>query len=93
MYYVYLLTNQRLNVLYTGVSNDLLRRVYEHKNKLLKGFTQKYNVDCLVYYEVHTDINNAIAREKQIKGWSRQKKNALIKQFNPSWKDLYEDLC
>jgi putative endonuclease len=93
VYYVYLLTNQRLNVLYTGVSNDLLRRVYEHKNKLLKGFTQKYNVDCLVYYEVHTDINNAIAREKQIKGWSRQKKNALIKQFNPSWKDLYEDLC
>jgi putative endonuclease len=93
VYYVYLLSNKRLNVLYTGVTNDLVRRVYEHKNKLQKGFTQKYNVDNLVYYEAHADIMNAIAREKQIKAWSRHKKNTLIAQFNPNWKDLYEELC
>ena len=92
-YYIYLLANKRATVLYTGVTNDLIRRVYEHKNKLQKGFTLKYNVDQLVYYEVYADINDAISREKQIKGWARQKKNDLINGFNPSWKDLYDGLC
>lgn len=72
--YVYLLANKHNNVLYTGVTNDLIRRVYEHKNKLVTGFTQKYNVDRLVYYEVCSGILVAIEREKQIKGWSRKKR-------------------
>jgi len=92
-YYIYLLTNKHNNVLYTGVTNDLIRRVYEHKNKVQKGFTEKYNVDRLVYYEMYNDISDAITREKQIKGWTRKKKNELISQFNPKWKDLYEDIC
>jgi putative endonuclease len=92
-YYIYLLTNKHNNVLYTGVTNDLIRRIYEHKNKLQKGFTEKYNVDRLVYYEMYNDISDAITREKQIKGWTRKKKNELISQFNPKWKDLYEDIC
>ena len=92
-YYIYLLTNRYKNVVYVGVTNDLVRRVYEHKNKLQKGFTEKYHVDCLVYYEMYIDIDEAIAREKKIKGWSRKKKNALIDQLNPEWKDLYEGIC
>jgi putative endonuclease len=92
-YYIYLLTNRYKNVIYAGVTNDLVRRVYEHKNKLQKGFTEKYNVDCLVYYEMYADIDEAIAREKKIKGWSRKKKNELINQLNPEWKDLYEEIC
>ncbi len=92
-YYIYLLTNKYGNVLYIGVTNDLVRRIYEHKNKIQKGFTKKYNVDCLVYYEMYAEIIDAIAREKQIKGWSRRKKNELISQFNPEWKDLYEEIC
>jgi len=92
-YYIYLLANKHTNVLYTGVTNDLMRRIYEHKNKLQKGFTEKYNVDRLVYYEVYDDIANAITREKQIKGWTRKKKNELISQLNPKWKDLYEEIC
>ena len=92
-YYIYLLTNRYKNVVYAGVTNDLVRRVYEHKNKLQKGFTEKYNVDCLVYYEMYADIDLAIAREKKIKGWSRKKKNELIDQLNPEWKDLYEEIC
>lgn len=92
-YYIYLLTNKHNNVLYTGVTNDLIRRIYEHKNKLQKGFTQKYNVDRLMYYETYADITDAITREKQIKGWLRKKKNELINQFNPKWNDLYEDIC
>ncbi|MCE3044675.1 GIY-YIG nuclease family protein [Legionella sp. 16cNR16C] len=90
--YVYLLTNKHNNVLYTGVTNNLIRRVYEHKNKLVKGFTQKYNVDRLVYYEVCSGIIVAIEREKQIKGWSRKKKNDLINALNPGWDDLYSSL-
>ena len=78
--YVYLLANKYNNVLYTGVTNDLTRRVYEHKNKLVSGFTQKYNVDRLVYYEICGSIIVAIEREKQIKGWSRKKKHHLIRQ-------------
>lgn len=91
--YVYLLTNKHNNVLYTGVTNDLIRRIYEHKAKLVKGFTQKYNVDRLVYYEACDNIVLAIEREKKIKGWSRQKKNDLVNALNPSWDDLYPGLC
>jgi putative endonuclease len=77
-------------VLYTGVTNDLIRRVYEHKNKMVDGFTKQYNVDRLVYYEIYSEICDAIAREKQIKGWSRKKKDVLINQMNPQWDDLYD---
>ncbi|WP_058535587.1 GIY-YIG nuclease family protein [Legionella saoudiensis] len=90
--YVYFLTNTYNNVLYVGVTNNLVRRVYEHKNRLMKGFTHKYNVNRLVYYEVCPDIIIAIKREKQINGWSREKKNNLIITMNPEWKDLYESL-
>ena len=86
-YYVYMLTNQR-RTLYTGVTNDLVRRVYEHKHKLADGFTKKYNVSWLVYYESVSDARSAIAREKQIKGWLRSKKVALIESTNPRWRDL-----
>jgi putative endonuclease len=91
--YVYLVANKYNNVLYVGVTNDLIRRIYEHKHGLTKGFTQKYNVNRLVYYEVTSDIVVAIEREKQIKGWSRHKKNALVQAMNPDWDDLYDRLC
>ena len=89
-YYVYIMTN-RSGTLYTGMTNDLKRRVYQHKQKLIPGFTQKYNITCLVYYETTQDVRAAIAREKQIKGWLRRKKIALIKSKNPNWVDLAED--
>jgi putative endonuclease len=88
-----MLTNKYLNVLYTGVTSNIISRVYQQKNKLVKGFTQKYNVDRLVCFEVYSEVNHAIAREKKIKGWSRNKKDALIKAMNPTWKDLYEEIC
>jgi len=91
-YYVYMMTNNRNTVLYTGVTNDLKRRVYERKNKLVDGFTKKYNVDRLVYYEVGEDIVGAITREKQIKGGSRKDKVELINSLNPEWRDLYYEL-
>jgi putative endonuclease len=91
-YYVYILSNKYNNVIYVGITNDLIRRVYEHKNKLIEGFTEKYNVDKLVYYELFNDPINAITREKQLKGYSRKKKIELINSFNPEWKDLYESL-
>jgi putative endonuclease len=90
-YYVYIMTNKGNRVLYTGVTNDLQRRVYEHKNKLVKGFTKKYNVIKLVFYEVCNDIESAILREKQIKGWLRTKKIALVESMNPEWRDLSLD--
>jgi putative endonuclease len=77
--------------LYTGVTNDLTRRVYEHKNRLIKGFTSKYNIQYLVYYETSSSIDSAIEREKQIKGWLRAKKIALVDSVNPEWKDLSEE--
>ncbi len=86
-YYVCIMTN-RSRTLYTGVTNNLLRRVYEHKNRLVPGFTEKYNITRLVHYEVTTDVRAAIAREKQIKGWVRAKKIALIEESNPNWSDL-----
>ena len=88
-YYVYILTNFTNTVIYVGVTNNLIRRVYEHKNKLVKGFTTKYNLSKLVYYEVCEDVMGAIGREKQLKGGSRQKKVDLINKFNNKWKDLY----
>jgi putative endonuclease len=90
-YCVYILTNSRHSVLYTGVTNDLLRRVSEHKNKTGNGFTKRYNVDQLIYFECGDDINLAIAREKQIKAGSRQDKMDLINSMNPEWKDLSEE--
>jgi putative endonuclease len=83
-----MLTNWNNKVLYTGVTNNLERRMYEHKNKLVKGFTEKYKVNKLVYFESTPDIKAAITREKQIKGWTRVKKNALIENSNPEWRDL-----
>jgi len=91
-YYIYIMTNKRNTVIYTGVTNDLKRRAYEHKEKLTEGFTKKYNIAKLVYYEVVEDIESAILREKQIKGGSRQKKNELINSMNKEWRDLYEEL-
>ena len=88
-YYVYILANET-GTLYTGVTNDLKRRVYEHKHKLVEGFTKRYNVSRLVYYEETGDIKAALMREKQIKGWLRQKKIKLIKSVNPKWEDLSE---
>ena len=88
LYYVYILTNSSNKVLYVGVTNDLERRCYEHKQKLIKGFTQKYNVDKLVYFEEFDSIELAIFREKQIKGYSRSKKDDLINEFNLGWKEL-----
>jgi len=89
LYYVYILTNAYNKVLYTGVTNDLERRLYEHKLKNIKGFTQKYNVDKLVYFEQFDFIDLAISREKQIKGYSRQKKIELINKRNKEWKELF----
>jgi len=91
-YYVYILTNKKNKVLYIGVTNDLERRMYEHKNKLVEGFSQKYKLNKLVYYEVTNDVNSAISREKQLKNWHREWKINLINQFNPEWKDLCEEL-
>jgi putative endonuclease len=91
-YYIYILANDNNTVLYTGVTNDLKRRVYVHKEKLADGFTKKYNINKLVYYEVCESIISAISREKQIKGLLRHKKHELIANQNPSWNDLYNEL-
>ena len=92
-YYVYILSNNHKNVIYTGITNDLVRRVYEHKYHLDKSsFTSRYNVDNLVYFQVTTDIDSAIAREKQIKEWNRKRKDKSIKATNPNWNDLYESI-
>ena len=89
-YFVYILSNKYCTVLYTGVTNDLIRRIYEHKNHVDKNsFTSKYNVNKLVYFEETSDIRAAIEREKQIKSWSRDKKTSLIMERNPKWIDLY----
>ena len=89
-YYVYIVTNKRNGTLYTGVTNNLMRLIYEHKNKLVDGFTKKYGLNILVHYEMTNDVYSAISREKQIKGWIRKKKLALIEETNPYWKDLSE---
>jgi putative endonuclease len=86
------MSNGKNSVLYTGVTNDLIKRVHEHKEKVVEGFTKKYKINKLVYFEVFDSVENAILREKQIKGGSRQKKIDLITNMNPEWKDLYEQL-
>ena len=91
MYFVYILANWNDSVLYIGVTNNLPRRLYEHRNGLADGFTKKYNVHKLVYYEYTNDAYSAISREKQLKGWNRAKKNALIAKMNPDWRDLSAD--
>lgn len=93
MYFVYLLTNKRNGTLYLGVTNDLVRRVYEHKHKLTQGFSTRYGADCLVWFEAHDDVTTAIAREKELKKWKRAWKLALIERENPDWKDLYDSIC
>lgn len=90
-YWVYLLTSRDDKVMYVGVTNDLTRRLYEHKHKITGGFTAKYNVHRLVYFETTPSVESAILREKQLKGLSRAKKNALVAAFNPEWRDLSED--
>lgn len=89
-YFVYMLANKYNNVLYTGVTNNIRKRVYQHKMKILKGFTSQYNCNKLVWYEQFEDINLAISREKQLKNWKRTWENALIELNNPNWKDLAE---
>ena len=90
--YIYILFNRKNGTLYVGVTSDLIKRIYQHKNKLIEGFTKKYGVDKLGYYEVYSDIERAIAREKQIKAGSRKKKIDLIEKINPNWDDLYYSL-
>ena len=89
-YYVYMMTNGSRTSLYTGVTRDLGRRVYEHKHGLTEGFTKRYRMKQLVYYETTSDVRSAIEREKQIKRWTRDKKAALVKSMNPTWRDLSE---
>ena len=91
-YYVYIMANRRNTVLYIGVTNDLKRRVYEHKEKMADGFTKKYNITKLVYYEVCEEVQSAISREKQMKAGSRQRKIELVNGMNKEWRDLYEEL-
>ena len=89
-YYVYMMTNKYGNALYTGVTSDLVKRVWEHQNQLIKNsFTDKYHVTKLVYFEVTNDVRSAIEREKQIKSWNRARKNALVESQNPTWEDQY----
>jgi putative endonuclease len=91
-FYTYILASQRNGTLYIGVTSDLVKRVWEHKNKVVEGFTEKYAVDKLVWYEVHASAEAAIKREKRLKFWQRQWKLELIEKQNPDWKDLYEEI-
>jgi putative endonuclease len=91
-YYVYILASKRNGTLYIGVTSNLAKRIYEHKHKLIGGFSKKYNVDRLVYYETTEDVESAILREKRLKKWKRQWKVELIEQKNPNWKDLYYEI-
>ena len=91
--YVYIITNQKNGTLYIGVTNNLVRRIYEHKNKLLQGFSAKYNLNKLVYYEVYEDEISAIKREKKLKEYKRNWKKDLIESINPLWNDLYSEIC
>jgi putative endonuclease len=91
-FYVYILASKRNGTLYTGVTSDLIQRVWQHKRDMVEGFTQKYGVKKLVYYEVHDNAENAITREKQIKKWRRKWKLRLIEEKNPRWTDLYDEI-
>ncbi|MEE9910265.1 MAG: GIY-YIG nuclease family protein [Deltaproteobacteria bacterium] len=90
--YVYILASQKNGTLYVGVTSDLAKRIYEHKNDLIDGFLKKYGVHNLVYYEVYTEILHAITREKQIKKWNREWKLRLVEEKNPGWRDLYDEI-
>lgn len=92
LYYVYILASRRNGTLYIGVTSDLKKRVFEHKNDLVEGFTKRYQVHMLVYYEATDDVESAIRREKQLKNWKRKWKIALIEKSNPEWSDLYNNL-
>ena len=92
-FYVYIMASSKNGTLYTGSTSDLIKRVWEHKNKVVPGFTAKYNVHMLVYYEVHATYVEAARREKRFKNWCRQWKINLIETLNPQWCDLYEDIC
>ena len=93
LYYVYILSNNTHTTIYTGVTNDLVRRVYEHQHEMDdKSFTAKYSIHRLVYYEATSDVRSAIEREKQIKGWNRARKHKLVESMNPDWRDLYESI-
>ncbi len=92
IYYVYLMANKRNNVLYIGITNDLIRRVYEHKNNLIEGFTNKYNCHKLVWYQHTNDVESAITQEKKMKKWKREYKENVINGMNPEWRDLYDEL-
>ena len=91
--YVYILSSSNNNCIYSGVTNDLIRRIYEHKQGIIPGFTKMYNIHKLVYYEIYEDPITAIQREKNLKHYSRKWKNCLIDVFNPEWRDLYDDIC
>ncbi|HLD60754.1 MAG TPA: GIY-YIG nuclease family protein [Patescibacteria group bacterium] len=91
-YFIYILASQRNGTLYIGVTNDLIRRIYEHKQKLVEGFTKDHSVDRLVYYEEYSDVRDAISREKQLKKWNRKWKLNVIERVNPEWRDLYNEL-
>ncbi len=91
-YFVYILTNKNNTVLYVGITSNLLGRIFQHKEQVAKGFTRRYNVDKLVYYEIYEDVYEAISREKQLKNWHRDWKNKLIDSFNKDWKDLSKEL-
>ena len=91
-FYVYILTNERNGTLYTGVTNDLVRRVWEHKNSVVAGFTRQHELQTLVWYEVHATAYDAITREKRIKAWKRDWKKRIIEEMNPYWNDLYDSL-
>jgi putative endonuclease len=91
-YYVYILTNKKDGVFYTGVTSDLVKRIYEHKNNVVEGFSKKYNTKTLVYYEIFEEIEFAIKREKRLKKWNRDWKIKVIEQMNPNWEDLYNKI-
>ncbi len=91
-YYIYILASKRNGTLYIGFTSNLLKRVWQHKNKIVSGFTSEYSVDCLVYFEQYQDVQDAIGREKQLKKWNRDWKLELIEKNNPRWRDLYEDI-
>lgn len=92
-FYVYILAKKRNGAFYVGVTSDIVKRIWEHKNDVIEGFTKKYGVKMLVYYEVFADAENAIRREKRLKKWSRASKMKAIEEMNPEWDDLYESIC
>ena len=91
--WVYILASSKMGTLYIGSTSDLIGRVWQHKNKIIKGFTEKYNVNKLVYYEWHDDLKNMVNRERQIKKWNRNWKVRIIIEMNPEWRDLYDEIC